>query len=337
MTKLFGVDIGTSSIKVVEANRDKNGFQLIASGEIPAPLHNVLSESDVDHELIASTIRKLVESSKINTKMVNAALPENQVFTRLIEMPSLTDKELASAIRWEAEQYVPLPAEQVSLDWEVQHQDKEKNRMEVLLIGAPTNLISKYQKILSLAGLEIVVLETELVAASRVLIDETSVPTLVVDIGANTTDMGIVESEGIFGTYSLPTGGNALSRAISTEFNLDINQAEEYKKTYGLSNEAFEGKISLALKPILDSLIAELKKAMSFYQSKSQNRGEIKRIILSGGGAKLVNLPVFLTNSLNLEIEIANPWKRFSSPPPQKLQEEAPLFSIAVGLAIREL
>lgn len=339
MPKLFGLDIGSTSIKTVEIAGENKELRLLVVDFIPAPPRGTLSESDIDQQLLAGTIKRLVELAKIDTKFVNVSLPENQVFTRVVQMPVLSDKELSSAIKWESEQYIPLPVASVSLDWEVLTRDKEKNRMDVLLVGAPTNLIAKYQKILGMAGLEIAYMETEIIAASRSLIhfSEKTASTMIINIGATSTDLGVFEDEILIVTYTVPLGGNVLTRTIATEFGFDMNTAEQYKKTYGIEARSLEGKIAAAVKPVLASLLTEVKKAISFYQSKEQN-SEIRRIILSGGDAKLPGLPIFFADNLGIETEIANPWKkiRVDENVFKNKLEDGPIYSIATGLALRE-
>lgn len=340
MPKLFGLDIGTTSVKAVEVVPFKKELRLLAANSLPTPPKGMVSESEIDQQVMAGTIKRLVEMAKIDTKLTNVALPENQVFTRVIEMPILSDKELTSAIKWESEQYIPLPEASVSLDWEVLRIEKEKNMMEVLLVGAPTNLIARYQKVLTMAGLNAVYMETELLAAARSLVSFSEIhpAAIIINIGANTTDLGVFKEGKLVVGYTVPTGSAALTRAIAQEFGFDTNQAEQYKKTYGLNEGALEGKIAVIVKPILESIASEVKKAISFFQNKNFVDGEIKRIILAGGGAKLPELPVFFANSLGIETELANPWRRLVVDRNLfKVQlNEMSLYSVATGLALRE-
>ncbi len=337
--KLFGLDIGSTSIKAVEVSSEKNKKRLLKAGLAPTPSAGLVSESDLDQQLIAGAIKKLVEVTKFETNLVNVSLPESQVFTRVIEMPFLTEKELSSAIKWEAEQYIPLPVASVSLDWEILRTDKEKSKTEVLLVGAPTRLISKYEKILEMAGLVPVFMETEILAAARSLIgsSQDAPSAMIIEIGAKSTSLGVFRDNKLEVAFSIPTAGMAIERLIAQEFGFETKQAEEYKKTYGFNEEALEGKIAAAIKPVLLSLLTEVKKALSFYQGKNPNEKEIKRIILSGGGAKLPGLIPFFTQNLGIETGIANPWKELIVD--QNIFKnqilDAPFYSIATGLDLQ--
>lgn len=341
MSKLFGLDIGSISIKAVEVTGDKGNIRLAACDFIPVPGRGIKSESVVDQQLFAQTVKKLMSIAKINTKFVNVSLAESEVYTRVIEMPVLSDNELSSAIRWEGEQYIPLPVSSVSLDWQVLERNKETGQMRVLLVGAPINIIGRYQKVLGMAELEIISVETEILAAARSLISfsEKTPASVILDLGATSTDIGIFRDGVLVLAYTIPTGGNALTRAIAGEFSLEFSQAEQYKKTYGIESGVLEGKIAAASKPVLDAILTEVKKAISFYEKeKLDNKPPIARIILTGGGAGVPGIELFFAQSLGIETELGNPWKKIAVDPNifKKQQAQAYAYSIATGLALRD-
>lgn len=344
-TKPFGLDIGATTMKVVWLSEGKEGFVLNASAISPTPMKGMISESPLDQEEMAASIKKLVEDAKITTRFVNTALPENQVYTRILEMPVLSDKELSSAIYWEIEQYIPIPLTSLTIDWKVLYrpQNQEQNKMEVLLVGAPTTLIDKYQKIFSMAGLTINSLETEILCSVRSLVmstkrDVSTFPnTLIVHIGAVSTSLAIVKSGMIVFTYSISTGGSAISRAISADFGFSPSQADEYKKVYGVTEDVLGGKIGQATTPILLSIVTEIKKSLAFYNEKYKNDSPIQQILLSGGTAKLPGINLFFAKNLGIETAIANPWQVLGSQQvPKEILENAPDYTVAVGLSLRD-
>ncbi len=337
--KAFGLDIGTNSIKVVWLSRESKGFFLQAAQVIPTPLRGMLSESPLDQEEMAKAIRAIVTESRISTRYVNIALPENQVYTRVIDMPPLSDKELSSAIYWEAEQYIPVPLPTITLDYKVlrRPQPGSMEKMQVLLVGAPTAIIDKYESVLNLAGLSINAVETELLSLVRALVvDEKFPASLIVAIGAVSTSLAIIHDNMLVFTYSLPTGGVALSRAIAADFGFAIQQAEEYKKVYGLADQNIGGKIGKVTEPILSSILTEMKKALAFYGNKYPT-DPIKQLIISGGTARLPGLATYFTANTGIETAIANPWKILvEQEVPKDIIENASEYSIAVGLAMRD-
>ena len=162
MDSIIGLDIGSHSIKLVEIERRKDEAILLATGSIPTPPKVLLSANPEDIESIAMVIKKLWNETGAHTKNVNIALPESQVFTRVIEVPQLSDRELTSAIKWEAEQYIPMPLDQVTVDFTILRDSRETgtNKMEVLLVASPKTLVEKYVTILEYADLIPVAVET---------------------------------------------------------------------------------------------------------------------------------------------------------------------------------
>jgi len=339
--KPFGLDIGATTIKLVFLEGQKGGYIYKTSLIAPSSAKGMLSESPLDEEEMAQTIRKAVNDAHIDSKYVNVALAENQVYTKVLEMPVLSDRELASAIYWEAEQYIPVPLANVTLTWNVLKRPDHPtsgDKMQVLMVGAPTMLVKKYQKILLMAGLTINSMETEILSTIRSLVlGENFPPTLIISIGAVSTSFAIVRNGIMIFTYSMSMGGSAINRAIATDFGLTPAQAEEYKKVYGVSGKSLGGKIGQATEPILNSILMEAKKSLAFYTQKYKDETPIRQILLSGGTAKLPGIEIFFANNSGIETAIANPWKVLSSQAvPKEVLDNASDYTIAVGLAMRD-
>lgn len=340
MKSVLGLDIGSHSIKLIELIHERSEFRLLSAGSIPTPPKAISSSLPADQEAAAVAIKQLIKETGAKSDSVNIALPESQVFTRVIEVPQLSSRELASAISWEAEQYIPLPLEQVNLDFTVLRDGKETgtNKMEVLLVAGPKNLLEKYLMILEMAELIPLAVETEIVATSRALVRSVTTVknALLVSLGAQTTDLAILKGGVLAFTRSISAGGEALSRALMQGLDFNPAQAEEYKRTYGLEQDKVEGKIVAAVKPIMDTIISEMKRAVAFFQEKHKDE-RIETMVLSGGTARLPGMVVYVAQSLGIEAQLANPWvgivreARFNV-----LEAEGPTFTVAVGLALRD-
>lgn len=336
----FGLDIGTTSLKLVWLDREKDAYSHISSMSVATPAQGMQSESPFDQQEMAQLINKVVIDAKVTTDNVNIALPENHVFTKVIDMPVLSDKELNSAIYWEAEQYVPAALDTMALDWSILQKPASalpEDKMQVLLVAAPLNLIKRYQTILELAGLTIVSIETEVLSAVRgVIASDKSLTSLLVSIGALSTSLAIVQKGLIIFNYSVPLGGLAMTRAIAADFGLTPVQAEEYKRVYGMSDKNFGGKLGKAIEPILTAIFSEIKKAISFYSDKYKN-APISQVLLTGGGALLPGITLYFAQNLSIETLIANPWKMKNiSGVPQPVEAKGPEYTVAVGLALKE-
>ena len=340
-SNIFGLDIGTTTIKVVSLEHENNIFTYSSALMTPTPVQGLQSESPFDHQEMAQVINKLVIDAKITTNNVAIGLPENHAFTKVIEMPVLSDKELANAIYWEAEQYIPVPIDSVTLAWSKLRTVKgalPEEKMQVLLVAAPKELIKRYQMILDLSGLTIVSIETEILAIIRSLLSTKNMPnSLIIHAGALSTTLGIVQNSMLVFNYSVPLGGIALTRAIASDFGLQPGQAEEYKRVYGLSDKNFGGKVGKAIEPILVSLLTEVRKAMTFYSEKYKSDSPISQILLTGGSASLPGLPVYFAQNLGVESVLANPWKTLNiQKVPSQIENIGPEYSVAIGLALKE-
>ena len=337
----FGLDIGTTTMKVVSVERDKNAITYNSSFSVFTPQQGMQSESPFDHQEMAIIINKLVIDAKITTNNVNIALPENHAYSKVIEMPSLSDDELSNAIYWEAEQYVPAPLDTVTLAWSKLRTFRNvlgEEKMQVFLVAAPKDVISRYQTILDLAGLTIVSIETETLAMVRGVIADSTAPTaLLMNIGSMNTSLCILQNGIIVFNYSFPLGGIALTRAIASDFGFTPQQAEEYKAAYGLSDKNFGGKVRKAIDPILTSMMTEVRKAITFYNEKYKGESQIFQILLTGGGANLPGLAVYFAQNIGIETLIANPWEMLQvQKVPADVLVRGPLFTIALGLALKE-
>ncbi len=336
----FGLDIGSSSMKAVWLSEEKNGYSLLAALTSPTPAKGMMSESPLDQEEVAQVIKKMISEGGIATRYVNLALSENQVYTKVLEMPVLSDKELSSAIYWEAEQYIPVPLTNITLDWKVLKRPSnplEEGKMQVLLVGAPTLLVEKYQKTLAMAGLSIATIETEIISTLRSLSEGSNFPnSVVVNIGAMSTALAVVKEGTMIFAYSVTTGGIAINRAIAVDFGFTLSQAEEYKKVYGVSSKTLGGKIGQSTIPILLSIVNEVKKALAFYNEKYKGDAPIQQILLAGGSAKLPGIDLFFAQSCGIETAIANPWHVLSNQEvPKELLDDASDYAVAIGLAMR--
>lgn len=338
-----GLDIGYSSIKLVELAIDKQSSKLISLGTIASPQPGLLSDADTDLEAVANAIKKLLIATKIDQKEVAAALPESKVFTRVIDdLPYLSDNELSSAIRYASEEFIPMPINDVNLNWQVLFRSfgKDKDaKTVVLVVASPKNAVTKYVKVLTMVGIRPKALETEIIAVTRSLVGNNpfSPSTLIVQLGATTTDFAAVSKGLIWLTRSISTGGMALTRSLSQHFNFELTQAEEYKKVYGVLEDQLEGKVLEALKPVIEIIAGEAKRLIQAFETKYP-QNPIKRVVLSGGGAKMPGLVIYFANSLGLEVQEADPWYSITKDKAlaSKLLSDASSYSVAVGLALRE-
>ena len=339
MHTTIGLDIGSHKIKLVELTPEGGNMRLVAVGSIPTPPKSLTANAPSDIDAVGVAVKKLLRDTGAKSRTVSISFPESLVFTRVIEVPALSQRELASAIKWEAEQYIPLPLDQVNVDFTVLRDSKETgtNKMDVLLVAAPRALVEKYMAIMEAAEVTVSVAETEIIATSRALARTmgTLKSAMIVSLGAQTTDLAIIRSGILVYTRSISAGGEALSRALAQGLGFEILQAEEFKRAYGLEKDKLQGKILTAIAPIMDTIVGEIKRAMAFFGEKHKDE-QIETVFLSGGTARLPGMVVYMAEHVGIEAQLANPWlgiikdPRFAS-----VEAEGASYAVAIGLALR--
>jgi type IV pilus assembly protein PilM len=339
---LIGVDIGYQSLKIVQLNRQAFPPKLIAFSSAPIPVKGMTSGNRDHSAEIAKIIVKCMAEARprrIHGKYVVSGLPESRVFTKIIDVPTMSAKEMEIAIPHEASRHIPLPLEEIYLDY--QPLNLKKNKMEsILFVAAPQKLVEKYLNVLRLANLEPIALETKPIAAGRSLIAPgESQPTLIVDIGAEATGISVFDLGTLKFTYTIPHGGFTFTKAIANFLNVDFEQAEKIKRVCGVSNQCKYGNLLSALQPILADILEEITNAIKFYEHRAQPNRRITNIRLCGGGANTKGLAEYLYQQMKnkIKVTIGNPLINLNQRSTRKMPPAEILhFTTAIGLALRE-
>lgn len=331
----FGLDIGSSSIKLLEIK----GKEVESIGMAVNPLgKNSLDLLPREKNQLAEAVIGLIKESKVKTKTVVMSVPESQVFTRVMSLPVMSTPEIASSIKWELDQVVPYPPDKIEISWAVMYRPKKSTgneKIQVLVVAIPKNVSQTYVEFLALIGMEPLRVENEVVSLVRgvggMRLKEETV--LLMDMGASTTKLVISEGERIFNTHVVPVAGMALTRMIAENFKLDLSQAEQYKRVYGIDPSQVEGKIVQATSGLMNNLMIEIKKIVSAFGVAEPKR-RLSKLVLTGGGAYLKGLMPFLVEKLALEVVLADAFEGVKVP--EKSKNLGPVFGVARGLAINE-
>lgn len=335
----LGIDLGRGSIKLVELKDEKGKPRLVTYAYAEKGFDFVKSDSRSDMESAAYLLKELLQKSKADTTQVIASLPGFSVFSSVINLPSMPEKDLISAIHWEAKKFIPMPIEEVVLDWKTlkTFEDKrEETNLKILLTAAPRNLVKKYLEIFRIAGLELLSLETESFALSRSLVGNDPSTIMICNLGAKVSDAVIVEKGIPVLNRSFNLGGETITNAIASNLNIDYKRAEQFKMDIGLGSSA-DGVIPKVIEEVLTSVIDEIDYTIDLYHN--QSHGKIEKIILTGGSAFLPNLASYFSKVTNLTTIVGNPWSKIVYPLELEpiLEELGPRFSVSLGLALREL
>lgn len=333
-----GIDFGTHSVKAVELSNITTNPKLVNFGSQATPKGVVNSEEKEDQKALANVVKKLYSDSQIKNKSIVVALPEFSVFTRFLEFPGVKKEELKDAVFYEAKQYIPVPISEVRMSYIPIGFNEAKNAPRVLLVAAPLKIIETYIKITEMAGLEIVAIETESVALGRAMHRATNQRHVVMlDFGANSTDMSIMADGYLVFSQSISIGSDSLTQAIINKFNFEYNQAEEYKRNYGITPNVLENKIYEVLSPVLESIMLEVSRGIEFYKNKTLATPPTD-FILTGDGALLPGLATYISKALHVNATIANPWSNISVDRKFKdiISKSGPSYSVAIGLALKD-
>ena len=334
----FGVDLGNSGIRLVELKHIHDKPTLVTYGDIELPQGILSSDAPADLERVAAAVKQLSSDARVSTKNVVAGLPASKVFASIIKMPQMTEQEIAHSIRYQADKYIPMPLDQVKLDFTKITQDKTVPEIDVLLVATPTVVANKYLGIFQSAGLELMALDVNAIAQARAMVPAADMDVVVVDFTSLTTDIALV-SKGVTGLIrSVNIGAKSLIRVTAQNLGLDEVQAEQFVRKFGMTQTKLEGQVFRAMKPLIDNVVDEIRKSVDFFYSQG-NPGKIEKIVITGGPAAMPELPVYLANAIGVAVEMGNPWQKisYSRDFTDRLAGMALSYSTAVGLALRNM
>ena len=329
------IDIGTYSLKAIHAKGTGDAPQVQKVVEVPNQLGLIIPSDEVSREKMTQQIETMITDHSLPSSDIRLALPESRISTQVITNPVLSDAELASAITWQAEQHIPIPKEDLTLEYQVLFRPDRSSKdtlMRVLLIGARKSMIDKYISMFNDQGIEPTYLETQTIALARVArVQLNEPPTLVAHFGFSTLDCSIIRGGELSFVFSYPNGGLLFNRALESALQLPLAQAEEYKRAYGLDPQHFEGKVLAALQPVTQTFLEYIQKATNFFAMQYPQE-KIQRILLSGGSAQLPGLAPYLASALGMEVQLIQPFAGLQGALPQANHTA---FSVCAGLLAR--
>lgn len=348
----IGIDIGTSSIKLVELEKRGGRFNLVNYGifELKGnsdPI-NVTSEGwqsilNLPDQDIASGIKELLKVAKINSVDVIASIPSFSTFATVIEMPYISNEDLARALPFEAKKYVPIPLDEVVLDWSIvgisdgnKADSAKPTTVEVFLAAVPKEETVRYQNIMKNAGLRLQALELENSSLIRVLLGNDLSPTVIVNIGGRSTSIIIVNRGYERVSHNYEIGGFEITKAISQSLSVSLEKAEELKKKFGLKKTE-ENIVNEAMVSLVDMMIFETQKTIGNYEEAKKEK--VVNVILVGGLANMPGFANYFKEKLGREVIVGNSFTRLVYPGELEpmVPELTSTFSVAIGLGMRDL
>lgn len=341
--ELVGLDIGTSSVKAVQLQRSGKRCRLVALGIAPLHPETIVDGLIMDADTVTNAIRQIFAENKIGLKDVAVSVSGHSVIVKKITVPQMKPDELREGIAWEAEQHIPYSIEDVNLDFQILGSgDNGKGEMDVLLVAVKKDIVNQYLAVISAAGLRAAVVDVDAFAVENAFeMSEQVGPDEVValvNIGAAITTINVIRRGCSEFTRDSALAGNRYTESLQKGLGLSYEQAETVKM-----GGTVQGHDLAEARPVFEmvngELAGEIRRSCEFYRSSMQDDA-IDRVVLSGGCARLPDLPSYLSHALELPVEIANPLREVTADPkkfdPEYLSFIAPQIAVSVGLALRE-
>ena len=348
---VLGVDIGTSAIKIVQLRRERGRVILETYGAIslgPYAGVEIGRATSLPADKIAEALKDLIREANVTTTDAAISIPYASSLISVIKLPKGIEKQLPQVVPIEARKYIPVPINEVMLDWFVvsggaRGGEVEADKIEVLLVAIHNDTITKFKSIAAEATLNTAFFEIEVFSAVRASLEHGLAPIAVVDMGAATTKFYVVERGLIHESHIMNHGSQDLTLAASRALGISVVQAEERKRRVGLTpappppgtNPTADLKTSFEL--TLSPLIAEISRTMTSYEQRTNQT--LSALVATGGGATLKGFQEFVQGKVQSEVRLADPFGKTQAPAFLEgiLKEAGPEFSVAVGLGLRRL
>jgi len=355
-SNVLGIDISSSSVKVVELTKKQGRASLVTYGELslgPYAGAEIGRATNLPVEKTVEALQDILREAKVSTKNCGVAIPMSSSLIRLVEMPDLGEEKLKSMIPLEIRKYIPVPISEVLLDWWIIPGESSSSsgpaqiaagsagpvkKVDVLVVAIHNDIISRYQDIVKRAELESSFFEIEIFSTLRAVLDRNAKPLIIVDIGAATTKVYVVEKGIIRSSHIVNSGSQDITLTLSSIRNISISEAEEEKRAKGMDGGLQqEGKMVQGPSVVLENILFEAKRVKISYERKSGKK--IDSALFTGGGSMVIGLEKKANEILELPIKLADPFSRVETPTflNDLLKKIGPEFSVAIGVALRKL
>ncbi|MBU1091932.1 pilus assembly protein PilM [Patescibacteria group bacterium] len=365
---VIGIDIGSSSIKIVQLKKENEQAVLETYGELavgPYAKRLVGQVTQLSEEAMISALKDLLKESGANAKSAIIATPIRDGFVTILELPLVQGSQMDEVVKFEARKYIPVPLSDVEMDWvvlnsssksreveeagenggdnenEILEKDNQrknyKKTVSVLLAVVSKEIIQKYKNIVTGAGLKIKSFEIEIFSVWRSSRFRQITPVMTIDLGASSTKMSVVDNGVLMASHAVGRGAQELTDAISKSLGVGFQRAEEMKREIGLSPRPEYGELVGVLESVLNFIFSEAKQFMLAYRRKYNS--SVGQVVMVGGGASLKGIVDVAVKELGVEVVTADPFSKTEYPPflQEILKEIGPSFSVAIGLALKSL
>ena len=334
----FALDIGTNAVRVVQLDGGKGNWTLAHYGYAPVDSKVTSSDSPESKRRLGEVIMTAIGQSGIKTKNVAIGLPSGKTFTTVIDVPTMSADDLKSVMKYQMDQYIPMPIEDAKVDWKLLgpslHDPKQQ---EVLLASTAVAYAESRLEFVEGLGLNVIAAEPDPISMIRSLLpDGVTDARLIIDMGEQSTDIAITYNDTPRLVRTIPMGLGSLVKAAVQNLNVKDDQARQFILKFGLAPDKLEGQVLRALEGVLDNFTSELTKSIKFFQTRYPET-PVGGILVAGFASTIPRYGEYVASKTSVPMTIANPWQkvRVSQSDQQQLLPIANEFAAAVGLAQR--
>lgn len=335
----FALDIGTTAIRIVQLARSGDVWNLVKYATVPIDMRIANSDAPEDQKKLAEVITAAIGQSGVRSRNVVIGIPSSRMFATVIELPDMPHGELASTIKYQAEQYIPMSLDEAKIDWAlIGKSPKDATKNEVLLASVANSFSEQRLDLIEGLGLNVLAIEPDSLALCRSLLPAgIQDGRLIIDFGDFASDVVMTLGDGPRLIRSIPTGFQTLVKAAAQNLNIQEQQATQFILKFGLQPDKLEGQILRSLESTMDQYTAELTKSVKFFQTKYPST-PVGGILLSGYAATIPGFSAYVTEKVGIPAQSATPWQRVrvASSDQASLQPISAQLAVAVGLAQRE-
>ena len=341
----LGLDIGSSSVKLIQLRESKKGIQLANFSMAPLPSEAIVDGALMNATAVVDTIQGMVSAQKLKTREVAVSISGHSVIIKKISLPAMTQDELDESIKWEAEQYIPFDVNDVYLDYQILQSRPEQGQMDVLLVAAKREIVDEFTGIVKEAGLDPVVVDVDCFTIQNTFEVNYGFPPgeaiVLIDIGAATININVISNGITTFTRDISMGGNLFTEEIQKQLNVSYDEAEAYKLggERGVdADSVVPQQVEQVMQAVSEQMASEIHRSLDFYLATS-SEGRMSRVYLSGGTAKVPALGRTIENRVGVAVENVDPFRNVQVDPKlfnmDYINEIRPLASVAVGLGMR--
>ncbi|MBU0552253.1 pilus assembly protein PilM [Myxococcota bacterium] len=342
----LGLDIGSSSVKLVQLKESKKGIQLAHFAMAPLPTATIVDGALMNSSAVVSAIEELVASQKLKNKEVAVSISGHSVIIRKISLPAMTKEELDDSIKWEAEQYIPFDVNDVYLDYQILQLRPEQGQMDVLLVAAKKEIVDEYTGVVKEAGLIPVVVDIDCFTVQNVFEIGYGFPPgeaiVLIDVGASTIKINVISNGITTFTRDITMGGQQFTEEIQKQLNVSYDEAEAYKlggERGADVDSVIPQEVQRVMSQVSDTITGEIQRSLDFYLATA-SEGRLSRIYLSGGASKVPALARSIENRVGVVVEILDPFRNIEIDGRlfdlKYIDNVRPLAAVAVGLGLRK-